>query len=54
MIITGNKKQKKYYDKQGNEINDPTLIQDIQRGATVYSIMNIRKVKNQGISFVSK
>ena len=35
-IVTG-KMKKKYYDKQGNEINDETLIADIQRGATVIS-----------------
>jgi hypothetical protein len=36
-IIGPKNKQKKYYDRQGNEINDETLIQDIQRGATVIS-----------------
>ncbi len=35
-IITA-KSRKKYYDKQGNEINDPDLIADIQRGANVIS-----------------
>ena len=30
-------KKKKYYDKKGNLITDPDLIQDIERGATVYS-----------------
>jgi hypothetical protein len=35
-IISAKKKNKKYFDKQGNEINDETLMQDIQRGATVY------------------
>ena len=29
------KKKKKYYDKQGNEITDPDLIQDIKQGKTV-------------------
>ncbi len=33
-IITA-KKKKKYYDDLGNEINDETLIQDIQRGMHV-------------------
>jgi hypothetical protein len=33
-IITA-KKQKKYYDKQGNEINDETLLKDIARGVKV-------------------
>lgn len=33
--IISPKKQKKYYDKAGNEINDPDLIQEIQRGANV-------------------
>ena len=28
---------KKYYDKQGNEITDPDLIAEIQRGANVIS-----------------
>ena len=35
-IVTG-KRKKRYYDKQGNEINDPDLIADIQRGANVIS-----------------
>jgi DNA-directed RNA polymerase subunit M/transcription elongation factor TFIIS len=35
--IISAKKNKKYYDKQGNEITDETLIQDIQRGANVIS-----------------
>ena len=35
--IISPRKQNKYYDKQGNEINDPDLIADIQRGATVVS-----------------
>lgn len=35
-IITA-KKKKKYYDKQGNEINDPDLIQEIEQGANVIS-----------------
>ena len=29
------KRKKKYYDDNGNEINDPTLIQDIKQGKTV-------------------
>jgi hypothetical protein len=33
-IITARSK-KKYYDKRGNEINDPDLIREIQRGANV-------------------
>ena len=35
-IISG-KGKRKYYDKSGNEINDPDLIQDIQQGANVIS-----------------
>jgi hypothetical protein len=35
-IITAKTKKKKYHDKQGNLINDPDLIAEIQRGATVY------------------
>jgi uncharacterized Zn finger protein (UPF0148 family) len=35
--IISAKKKRKYYDKQGNLITDPDLIQDIERGATVYS-----------------
>ena len=35
-IVTA-KKKKKYYDKSGNEITDPTLIQDILQGVTVIS-----------------
>jgi hypothetical protein len=37
IIISGKNKKKKYYDKQGNLITDPTLIQDIQQGKTVIS-----------------
>ncbi|HXV88928.1 MAG TPA: hypothetical protein VD710_07540 [Nitrososphaeraceae archaeon] len=33
--IISAKSKKKYYDKQGNEINDPDLIQDIRQGANV-------------------
>jgi len=33
-IITP-KKKKKYYDKQGNEINDEQLLKDIARGVKV-------------------
>ena len=29
------KRKKKYYDDNGTEINDPTLIQDIKQGKTV-------------------
>lgn len=29
------KKKKKYYDKQGNEINDETLLNDIAQGSKV-------------------
>jgi hypothetical protein len=36
-IISAKNKKKKYYDKQGNEINDQTLLDDIARGATVIS-----------------
>lgn len=36
-IVSGNKNKKIYYDKQGNEINDETLLDDIARGATVIS-----------------
>jgi len=35
--IISAKKPKKYYDKQGNEITDPSLIQDIMEGRTVVS-----------------
>ena len=35
-IITP-KKQKKYYDKKGNEINDEQLLKDIAAGAHVIS-----------------
>jgi len=34
-IITAKRKKKKYYDKNGNLITDPTLIQDILQGKTV-------------------
>jgi uncharacterized Zn finger protein (UPF0148 family) len=36
-IISGKSQKKKYYDKQGNEITDPELIQDMIRGLTVIS-----------------
>jgi hypothetical protein len=35
-IISG-KGKRKYYDRQGTEINDPDLIQDIEQGANVIS-----------------
>ena len=35
-IICTKTKKKKYYDKQGNEITDPDLTTDIQRGDTYY------------------
>lgn len=34
-IITAKTKKKKYYDKQGNLITNPDLIQDIKQGKTV-------------------
>jgi hypothetical protein len=40
MIKTARKK-KKYYDKQGNEISDPYLIEEIQRGANVISYREV-------------
>jgi hypothetical protein len=36
-IISPKRKKKKYYDKQGNEINDEDLIRLIQQGAHVIS-----------------
>ena len=36
-IISAKNKSKKYYDKQGNEINDPDLIEEIKRGMNVIS-----------------
>jgi hypothetical protein len=33
--IISAKKSKKHYDKQGNEINDETLLKDIARGVNV-------------------
>jgi hypothetical protein len=35
--VCSNEIKRKYYDKQGNEINDETLLDDIARGATVIS-----------------
>lgn len=35
-IVSGRSKRK-YHDKQGNEINDEQLIQDIQQGANIIS-----------------
>lgn len=36
-IISGRNKKKKYYDRFGAELNDPHLVADIERGATVIS-----------------
>jgi hypothetical protein len=36
-ILTAKTRRKKYYDKQGNEITDPDLIANIQRGPNVIS-----------------
>jgi len=36
-IISVKGRKKKYYDKQGNEITDETLLADIARGVTVIS-----------------
>jgi hypothetical protein len=35
--IVSRKRNKKFYDDNGNEINDPDLIQQIQQGAHVIS-----------------
>lgn len=40
-IITA-KKAKKYYDKQGNEINDEQLLKDIANGKTVISYNEVK------------
>lgn len=36
-MISGKRMKKKYYDKNGNLINDPDLIAEIKRGANVIS-----------------
>ena len=38
-IVSAKNRNKRYYDKHGNEINDPDLIAEIQRGANVISYM---------------
>jgi hypothetical protein len=35
--IVSAKTKRKYYDSRGNEINDPDLIDEVQRGANVIS-----------------
>ncbi|HZA70380.1 MAG TPA: hypothetical protein VE548_11835 [Nitrososphaeraceae archaeon] len=45
MIVSG-KSRKKYVDKQGNEINDPDLIAEIQKGNTIISTMKTNKAKD--------
>jgi hypothetical protein len=40
-IIT-TKRRKKYYDKQGNEINDEQLLKDIANGRTVISYTEVK------------
>jgi hypothetical protein len=41
-VIISPKKKKKYYDRFGNEINDPTLLQDIAQGANVISYREVK------------
>lgn len=45
MIITG-KSRKKYVDKQGNEINDPDIIAEVQKGYTVISYHEEKQGQN--------
>jgi len=52
--IISAKKKKKYYDKQGNEINDETLLKDIARGATVYSYHEEKSGKEEKRHIVRK
>jgi hypothetical protein len=40
--IISPKKKKKYYDKQGNKINDPDLLKEIMQGANVISYHEIK------------
>ena len=40
------KKKKKYYDKQGNEINDETLLKDLARGTI--KIISYNEYKTEG------
>jgi DNA-directed RNA polymerase subunit M/transcription elongation factor TFIIS len=48
-IVTAKKRKKKYYDKNGNLITDPTLIQDIQRGANVISYKEEKLGENKNV-----
>jgi uncharacterized Zn finger protein (UPF0148 family) len=43
------KKKKKYYDKQGNKINDETLLKDIARGANVISYNEVKSGEERHI-----
>lgn len=45
--IISARSRKKYYDKQGNEINDPDLIDEIQRGADVISYHEEKQGENK-------
>jgi hypothetical protein len=48
-IISAKKKKKRYFDKNGNEITDETLLNDIARGATVYKYQR----KGQAIKVIN-
>lgn len=42
-IFTGNKKKKRYLDESGNEITDPTLINDMMKGIHVIRYHEVKK-----------
>jgi hypothetical protein len=48
-IITAKKKKKKYYDKQGSEINDEQLLKDMANGANVISYHEQKSGKERHI-----
>jgi hypothetical protein len=46
------KVKKKYYDSQGTEINDPDLIQEIQRGAHVISYQEFKTEDKNSATYI--
>jgi hypothetical protein len=51
--IVSAKKKRKFYDKHGNEITDPELIQEMQGGHTVISYQE-KKVEGEGDVYIAK
>lgn len=48
-IITGNKKKKRYLDESGNEITDPSLINDMMRGIHVIRYHEIKSGEDKPV-----